>query len=733
MTYIANPDIDIEIKKIFLIFKRRWRSGLFTLILSVVLTALAASQRKAQYIAAGKLLFKNNVTSELAGIEQPSNKFETLEKDANPTVTEIEVLKSVPIAQKTIDDLKLTDESGMAMEPSQLLARVIATPLAGTDVVTVSYQSSEPDLAIEVVDRLMNNYIQNSQFISGENITTANKIIEEQLPKAKAQLEEREKALRQFQEKNQIFFVDEESRAAVNNLQDLEQQIEEVDNQLKEVQAQSAELQQQIGMDAQQSVAWNKLNQSPNIEKKIEDLQEVRSQLVRERERFNDSHPIVISLQNQARDLAESLQQQISQRLQGTSSEFSIENLQTLDRNNLSQELTSALAEAEVQKQGLTEKLNNLRKIERTYKQNVAELPEITFASRDLELKLQSAQSKYKFLLEQSQELNLAQQQNFDNVRIIEPAQMQGETVFPSNTILLGIGTFLGAILAVSVMTGIDLIDNLVKSPEEIKDIFRYKILGTIPDSTKVLKPILDQSASTHFSKEPSLIFQAQSKLAIGQSMTQNNSAQKTEVLPVREFPASLSSKAFWMLQAKIKLLNNDNSEKVIVVSSSLPQEGKSVVTANLALTLSQLGEKVLIIDGNLHQPIQQEFWQVDNSIGLSDVVLNQHNVDSAIVSITDSLDLLPSGIVYSNPLKIIDSAKMKLLLWDLMDKYQLILIDSPSLQEVPDALSLAKIADGMLLVAKSGVLDYQSATKCKELLDMTGINVIGLVVNDSH
>lgn len=731
MTYIEDRDLDLETKKIFLIFQRRWKIGLFTLFLSVVLSALAASQKKPQYTAVGKLLFKNSATSELTGIEQGSNKFETLEKDANPTATEIEVLKSVPIAKQTIAELELTDESGEPMNPSILLDNIAASPVIGTDVVTVSYQSPNPEIASKIVDRVMSNYIQNSRFISGENVINANKIIEEQLPKAKAKLEEREKALRQFQEKNQIFFVDEESRDAVENLQSLEQQIEETESELKEVQARSIELQQQLGMNAQQSIAWNQLSKSPDIIRKIEDLQEVQSQLVGERERFDDSHPTIISLQNQAAGLTKSLQQ----RIQGISSELSVEDLQILDKDNISQELTSILAEAEVQKQGLTEKLSNLRGIKRAYQQNISKIPKLAHENRDLQLKLQTAESKYKFLLKQSQELNLAQQQNFDNVRVIESAQIQEEGVSSSYAIFLSMGTLLGTILAVSVMTGIDLVDDKIKSPEEIKGLFGYKILGIIPDDTKVIKSILDRSTiSAYLNSKVSSTFQSKVKLIDAQSSAQNNLIQKTEMLPVRELPDSLSSRAFWMLQAKIKLLKNerDRSEQIIVVSSSLPKEGKSMVTANLALSLCQLGEKVLIIDANLHQPVQHQFWQVDNSIGLSDAVLDPEKVDSAIVSITDSLDLLPSGQVYSNPLKVIDSAKMELLLWDLAEKYQLILIDSPSLQDVPDALSLAKIADGMLLVAKTGELDYQSATICKELLEMTGINVIGLVVNDS-
>lgn len=717
---MIDSDIDIEVKKIFFIFKYRWKLGLFILIFNIVLSAIVAVQKQPQYAAVGKLLFKNNRTSVLTGINADVNEFQSLERDANPIVTEIEVLKSIPIAKKTIADLQLTNEESQALEPSKLAANLEINPLTGTDVVAISYQAANPDLATKVVDRLMNNYIQNSLLINRENVIVANQIITKQLPVAKAQVEEKEKMLQQFQEKNKMIFFDEESQAAFQNLKNLEEEIEQVEARFQEVQGHSAELQQQIGMNAQQSIAWNQLNQSPDVKKKIEDLQEVQSQLVKEQERFNNDHPIIISLQNQAADLENSLQQQIFKQVQGTSSQLSVKNLQILESDNLSQELTSALAEAEVEKQGLTRKLNSLKNIQRIYQQNAAQIPKLQNKFRNLKLQLESAQSKYKFLLEKSQELNLATQQNFDNVRIIESAQLDYSNAYSSSFLILGLGTSLGTILAISIMTGVHLIDKFIKSPEEIRGIFKYKLLGTIPNFHLVKNSIFREDLPSKFQELPN-----------NRQLTQNDFGQQLVRLAVNKIPNSPISKAFWMLQAKFKLYNNDPSEKkIIVVSSSLRKEGKSLVTANLALTLSKLGHKVLIIDGDLHQASQQEFWQVSNDIGLSDVIIENKSVDSATVTITENLDLLCSGIMDLNPLTIIDSIKMKFLLWNLVKKYNFVIIDSPPLLEVPDAISLGKIADGIILVARLGLLDYSSANECQELLKNTGQNVLGLVIN---
>ena len=125
---MTNPDIDLEIQKLSFILKRRWKLGIAIIIFSLALSAIAAIQKKPQYEAVAKLLFKNSRTSELTGIEQNINEFESLEINANPIVSEIEVIKSTPVVRETIADLELTDSSGEALEPETFLNKLETNP-----------------------------------------------------------------------------------------------------------------------------------------------------------------------------------------------------------------------------------------------------------------------------------------------------------------------------------------------------------------------------------------------------------------------------------------------------------------------------------------------------------------------------------------------------------------------------------------------------------------------------
>ena len=732
MTSMTNTDIDLEIQKLSFILKRRWKLGISIVIFSLILSTIAAIQKKPQYEAVAKLLFKNNGASELTGVKGNINDFESLETNANPIVSEIEVIRSMPVVRQTIADLDLTDSSGETLEPKTFLDKLKTDPLPGSDVVAVSYQTSDPELALNVVDRLVQNYLDNSKLISRENVTTAVEIINEQLPKAQALVVERKRALQQFQERHQIFLAGEEAQSTVGNMRNLSQQIEETTGQLQEVRVRTQELEAQIGMNSEEALALNKLSYSPAIQKNIENLQAAQSQLIIERERYHDNHPIIISLQNQITDFETSLQQHITNIL-GTSSQFSLESILASDRENLPQKLTSELAESEIEEKRLVSKLNNLENIRQNTQQKFAKVPQLLNQFEDLQLQLGTAQSKYKFLLNQAQELSLLERQNFDNVRIVESAQLNSADSHSASLLTVGAGGFIGILLAISTMTTVDILDKLVKTPEELEQIFKCKNLGSIPDFNNLIEPVVPHKTFKAV-RDTFALIDRHSKSHDGQLLVQDTPLAISSMLPVREFPLSVSSEAFWMLQIKFRSIERmrDKVKKVFVLSSSLPKEGKSTVTANLAFTLSRLGQKTLIIDGNFRQPTQSHIWSSKSSIGLSEVILNQRRIDSAIVPVAENLDLIPTKMIYSNPIEVIDSIEMENLLHELARQYDFVLIDSPALNNIPDALIWAELADSMILVNRLGILDYRSANRTKELLETAKIDLTGLVVNNS-
>jgi capsular exopolysaccharide synthesis family protein len=169
---------------------------------------------------------------------------------------------------------------------------------------------------------------------------------------------------------------------------------------------------------------------------------------------------------------------------------------------------------------------------------------------------------------------------------------------------------------------------------------------------------------------------------------------------------------------------------KTIAISSAVAREGKSEVTANLAASIAQAGKRVLLIDADMRNPSQHHLWGLVNTIGLSNVVVDQDELAQAIRPINSHLSVLTAGVMPPNPLAIIDSEAMTAFLDRVSRDYDYVLFDTPPLAGTADASVLGKMADGVLVVVRPGVTDSASATAAKSVLARSESNVLGLVAN---
>jgi polysaccharide biosynthesis transport protein len=169
-----------------------------------------------------------------------------------------------------------------------------------------------------------------------------------------------------------------------------------------------------------------------------------------------------------------------------------------------------------------------------------------------------------------------------------------------------------------------------------------------------------------------------------------------------------------------------------VVITSAVPREGKSTVAANLAATMAQLGRKVLLIDGDLHHPTQHRIWGMDNAAGLSDLIIGRLPLRQAIRQAMPNLDLITAGMMPPNPLVILDSRRMAKLINGLETVYDMVIIDAPPLIVEAEALTLGRLAQGMILVARPGLLPSSAAQAAKALLHQSGQVVLGMVINSA-
>ncbi|ODA40307.1 Tyrosine-protein kinase EpsD [Desulfosporosinus sp. BG] len=185
------------------------------------------------------------------------------------------------------------------------------------------------------------------------------------------------------------------------------------------------------------------------------------------------------------------------------------------------------------------------------------------------------------------------------------------------------------------------------------------------------------------------------------------------------------------MLRTNIQFTSVDLETQKIMITSSGPREGKSHTVANLAVSMAQSGKSVLIIDADLRNPTQHKLFGLDNGEGLSVFLVQDQDYCKYIrETAVPGVMVLPAGPVPPNPAELVGSKRMKLLIEEVSEQFDMLLIDTPPVIAVTDAAILAQEVDGVILVLASGEVNKGYAQKAKEQLDKLGVKILGAVLN---
>lgn len=696
-SYAAEEEIDLG--KYWLVLKRRWFPGILVFNSMIALSVAYVLLQVPKYSAGGQLLFRDDRASSVTGLGSDQNigDISTLAPQGNPLDTQAEIIRSLPIIEATIKALNLKDADGDLLDSEAVVEELTVKPLAGTDVLQISFASTDPKQAAIVVNQVMKEYITNNINTNRAEATAARQFILQQLPTTERAVREVEESLRQFKEANGIVSLTAESSATVDNLSSLEKSITSAQAELAEVDAKAGQLQRQVGLDAKSSIAISSLNQSAGVQEALTQLQAVQQQLASQRALYREGHPAITALKRQETQLKTLLQQRVGQ-VVGSDVQVSEGDLQIGD---LRQSLISDYVQAEIQRIGVARRVNQLSQAQASYQARSRILPSLEKAERELDRRLTAAQTTYETLLKRLQEVQVTENQTIGNARVISAAIVPESPVSPKKPLILAAGVLVGGLLGVATAFLLDLTDRSVKTLREARELFGYTLLGVIPTIGRSEKSALRSDDALHLPRVIS-----------------------------RDFPGAPVQEAYQMLQANLKFLVSDKELKAIVVTSSVPKEGKSEVAASLAASIAQVNRRILLVDANMRQPAQHHAWDLPNTEGLSNLIVGQVSIEEAVQSVTPNLHVLTAGVLPPNPLGLLDSTRMSSLVEMLSEQYDFIIFDTPALAGTADSAVLGKLTDGILLVVRPGVVDSANGRAAKEFLTQSGQQVLGLVVN---
>ncbi|MCB9762839.1 MAG: polysaccharide biosynthesis tyrosine autokinase [Alphaproteobacteria bacterium] len=592
----------------------------------------------------------------------------------------IALATSRPVLEQVIWSLQLRDDDGALLLPDKLLipgltGALLAEPLIevkqqqGTDLVVITATTDDAELSRLMADTVAQVYIVETQERSRQETQDAREFVESRLEVVRDEFDAALADIADAQEAEQILDLDAELRSAISRISELMLAMEETTTRVREIQAQMAEIRGLQGDEGVDFLAPSTVAENADIRTIRESLITLRIQRDAALLEKTERHPDVQRIDAQIRAAETALG-------------LALEEQHQLDPDllRLQTELAGALERGA--------ELNAA--IERTT-QRFSVYPDKMRRMAQLELAANAAQDVYGSLQSQVYQIAIAEALSAAPLKLVEPAITPERHLRPKLLVNLLLGAVLGVLVGLGLVAVFEYVDDTVRGPDELREVWDLALLGTIP----------------------------RHEAGVGRTIAQ-------------VAPNDPVSEAFRGLQRGVLFASPDRALRRLVLTSALPGEGKSTVVANLAVALAREGQRVLVVDADLRRPTQHRFHAATNNAqGLTQVLLGQVSAEDAVQATgIEGLSLLSAGAAPPDPGRMVASHSMSALIAGLAERYDRVLIDAPPVMVVDDALALARVADGVALVVESGGTSRRVLTDARRTLDDRGVELLGLVLN---
>lgn len=319
----------------------------------------------------------------------------------------------------------------------------------------------------------------------------------------------------------------------------------------------------------------------------------------------------------------------------------------------------------------------------------------ISFQSTDPYLAADVANALAQVIMEKAAEII-----DVKNVSIIDVAQVPLEPIKPDKVKNMAIAAAAGLLAGVLIVILLEFIDNTFKKPEDIEKKLGAKVIGSIPQ------------------------FEGYKK---NRKQKHQYLSNKRNLITLHD-PKSAAAEAYRSMRTNLHYSSIDTELKTMVITSPGPGDGKSTTSCNLAISLAQNGQKVLLVDADLRKPKVHKYFNVPNQVGLTNCLADNVDYNDAVFTRKDipNLSLIFAGPIPPNPAELLGSNKMKAFLDKLKEEYDIIIFDTPPVIQVADSTILGGITDGIVLVISAGETNIEMARKAYRTISEIGTKVLG-------
>ncbi|HEV2827455.1 MAG TPA: polysaccharide biosynthesis tyrosine autokinase [Pyrinomonadaceae bacterium] len=554
-----------------------------------------------------------------------------------------------------------------------------------TRLIDITFTHSDPEVAARVVNAIAETYVYSNLEKKGETNTSTGEFLQKRIAELQQQIRTDEEKLVDYAKNNQIISLDANQNTVVERLAALNRQLVEAEK--ARIDAESA-FNAAKGAGAAGALADADAKQANESEAKAAELRQKRALLMVD---ATEEAPEVKEIDTQIAELDRQLKE-----IRSRKTTTILTNLETLYRQTLARE--QALRKSFEQQRG------------ETLSQN-----EAAINYRIIQQEITTNKTLLDNLLQRSKENDVIMASKPNNISVVDLAITPDGPVGPNRTRTVFIAMFLSLGLGVGCALLLEYLDDTVHSTEEVERLLHLPALAVIPSALGTSKRRLLSGPS-------------------GLQKRNGNPSENPELLMNVDGRSPLAE-SYRHLRTSVLLSTAGRAPRSLLVTSSLPGEGKTTTAVNTAVSLAQTGASVVIIDADMRRPRLRSIFGLPNAPGLSSILSSEVSEAEAMnMVVTDAvsgLNVLTAGPIPPNPAELLGSDQMRRLIALLQSRFDHLVVDSPPVSSFTDGVLISSMVDGVLLVVHGGKSSRHVVKRSRQLLHDVGAKIFGVVLNN--
>ena len=694
---------ELTLEDIFRMFKKR-----MVLFVSIVLAVVVVT---GVYLIFATPIYEASVTIKVDPTSQSSvgdlfSSSLTGSSGSNIS-TEVELIKSRTNIEEIIEVLGLVDRVYSEDTKARLLSEgysdrdlvasltrsissmITVSPVKDTRIVRVSVQNKDPVLARDIANTLAEVYNTKLAELSKRDLTRKREFIEAQIPLLESDLNEATDKIKQFKEETGIYVLDKHADQLFQMLSNYDKQHNELMISAEEKKAEIETYQSMLddfdSIDSKSIKAlWVQTSESFSVNPVLTSLRQslatLQVELASLEEQYPKTDPRVRSKITEISKTESLIAEQIQ-------NEFIVSG-QGMTLNPAYQQIITGVISSEAGFQILQASIQAVGLLRDQYQSELRNLPAKEQQLLDLERQIAVKESLYTLLLERLEEAKISEAAVVGNAAIVDPATVPQSPVKPNKKLSLAIGGVLGIFLGMLMVFLAEYLDKTLKTEEEIERFSRQPIIGRIPSIEGT-----------------------------------------SEEMYVEKNPTAPSSESIKLAASNLSFTMGEG--KTVAVTSVLPTEGKSFVIANIAYSMANSGQRVVLLDLDLRRPRVEKILKAGKRTkGAVDVIMGTASIDDVVENYAENMDFIGVGIIPPNPTIVLSSKRIDTLLSELKQRYDRVLIDMPPAVVTSDVSLVGNKLDGIVLVVRPGKAIKDGLRIVVENLKTVGVKILGVIVN---